>query len=197
MDQINQGSPLMHQPGDTFERVGESDSITFPSSQFLPNSVLRFDDDRSFDHTMNGHYTVEINTKSRHKLYTCTRCGLRMDGKNRALQHIAARKPPGSSLKSAKVAYCRNPCAEVKDVILTHWEKRDNEIKERDNNPEEFNVRKVFESAKKRTRRHSNARTLFNRSRAIVDDSDWLRNSHRSPILSRKGMHSHRIIFCF
>jgi len=77
---------------------------------------------------------------------------------------------------------------DIKEDILHHWLNKDVEIKEGDNNPEEFTSRKTFESAKKKPRKSSQARQVLGRSRAVVDDLQWLRNSHRSAVVGRKGM---------
>ena len=161
----------------------------------------------------------EVNTKSRHKLYTCTRCGSRMDGKNRALQHIAARKPPGTSLKSAKVVHCRNPIEIVKEAVLNHWAEKELLIKAGSisNNShyssnavldgtmefsddimgEQNNEQPVVaESSKtKRPRKRSQQRKSNQKSRMMPEEDHhlWMRSSHRSPVLSRKGAHLYKI----
>ena len=166
------------------------DDLSSNSFLHAGNSVvLQFDNDRKFDHTMLGHYTYEINSKSRHKLYTCTKCGARMDGKNRALQHVAGRKPPGVSLKSAKVVHCKNAIEAVKTAILNYWTEKDSMIKE---NPESFSQQGMSPDAavpRKRPRKSSTGQNKHsvNYIETVAESHLWQRASRRSPILSRKG----------
>lgn len=139
-----------------------------------------------------------------------------MDGKNRALQHIAARKPPGTSLKSAKVVHCRNPIEIVKEAVLNHWAEKELLIKASSisNNSnyssnavldgtmefsddimgEQSNEQPVeAESSKtKRPRKRIQQRKSNNQKmcRVVPEEGHhlWMRNSHRSPVLSRKGV---------
>jgi hypothetical protein len=145
-----------------------------------------------------------------------------MDGKNRALQHIAARKPPGTSLKSAKVVHCRNPIEIVKEAVLNHWAEKELLIKAGSisNNShyssnavldgtmefsddimgEQSNEQPVVaESSKtKRPRKRSQQRKSYQKSRSLPEEDHhlWMRSSHRSPVLSRKGVHFYNIGVC-
>ena len=143
-----------------------------------------------------------------------------MDGKNRALQHIAARKPPGTSLKSAKIVHCRNPIEIVKETVLNHWAEKDLLIKAGsisnnsnyigdvviDGNMEfpddivggqdKEQPMGVDSSKTKRPRKRSLSKkrddptsSSNRKSRVVLEEGHhlWMRNSYRSPVLSRKG----------
>ena len=60
-------------------------------------------------------------------VYKCTRCGHTIHGQVRALEHIAARKSPGSSSKTTDI-YCVKPIESVKKILLKYWAQKDTTV---------------------------------------------------------------------
>lgn len=103
-------------------------SGTATSYQLFPSDKpthLEFEVEKNFDHTFRGHFSVVVKSSNRHKIYSCTKCPVSLEGKLRAMQHIAQRRPPGSS---EKVRYCNDPNPVVRELIQSYWRKKDENL---------------------------------------------------------------------
>eukprot|EP01036_Dinobryon_divergens_P030719 gene30719-40004_t len=90
-----------------------------------PSSSTSILDDIGLDRTMNNHFEV-VAISNFDSLYKCTRCGHpNIHGQVRALEHIAARKSPGSSAKTTAAYYCLKPIVRVKEILLKYWAQKD------------------------------------------------------------------------